>query len=92
MKHYREIVADLARESGVTNKQADWILRTYFKTIVECTREASGRIVVPDFGVFTHKEYKSRRVHNPQTGEFMDTPVYSGLKFRQSKTSKQRRQ
>lgn len=91
MKNHRELVADLARESGATNKQVNWVLRTYFKHVVESTRVVNGRAVVPDFGVFLHKEYKSKRVRNPQSGEFMDTPAYIGLKFRQSKTSKLRK-
>lgn len=68
-----ELVEEVARATQLTKKQAEEIVNTVFRTIVDSLR--SGRkIELRGFGSFRIRNRGARIGRNPKTGEKVDVP------------------
>ena len=77
-------LAALAEKTNLSKKQIESVLD---ETLVLASREAkkSGAFVLPGFGKLVLSERKAREGRNPQTGETIQIPAKTALKFRLSK-------
>ena len=79
-----EIVKAIAEAAGINQKQAAAAFEAVFENILTGVIE-TGRVAIPDFGVFRKETRAARKGRNPKTGEAMDIPAKSVVRFRQSK-------
>ena len=82
-----EIVKEIAQAAGINASQAEKAYEAVFENILAGV-EATGRVAVPKFGVFVKIEVAARKGRNPKTGEAMDIPAKSVIRFRASKKAK----
>ncbi len=85
MKSKSEIVAELAETAGVEKKQAGVMLETL---VVMACREASEGFTIPGLGKLVKVERAARTGRNPATGETIQIPAKTVLKFRIAKAAK----
>ncbi|MEI7880148.1 MAG: HU family DNA-binding protein [bacterium] len=85
MKTKSEIIAELAEASGVEKKQAAQMLETLAKMAV---RDAVEGFVIPGLGKLVKVERKARMGRNPATGETIQIPPKTVLKFKIAKAAK----
>lgn len=85
MKTKSEIIAELAEASGVEKKQAAEMLETLAKMAV---REAADGFAIPGLGKLVKVERKARTGRNPATGETIQIPAKTVLKFKIAKAAK----
>lgn len=83
-----EMVKAIAQAAGINASQAE----KAFEAVFDCIRaglETEGRAAVHGFGVFVKAETAARKGRNPKTGEAIDIPAKSVIRFRQIKKAKQ---
>ncbi|MEI6168277.1 MAG: HU family DNA-binding protein [bacterium] len=85
MKTKSEIIAELAETAGVEKKQAAEMLETLVKIAY---REASAGFQIPGLGKLIKVERKARTGRNPATGETLQIPAKTVLKFKIAKAAK----
>jgi DNA-binding protein HU-beta len=74
-----ELVAALAEKSGVSQKDADGVLRAFTETVT--TAVSSGdKVQIPGFLSVERVERAARQARNPRTGEPIDVPAGFGVK------------
>ena len=85
MKSKSEIIAELAEAAGVEKKQAAEMLETLVKMAF---REASNGFTIPGLGKLVKAERAARTGRNPATGETIQIPAKTVLKFKIAKAAK----
>jgi len=82
-----QIVAHLAEKAGIPKKTAAAVLE---ELVALATKEAkkSGQFVVPGLGKAVKANRKARTGRNPQTGEPIQIPAKTVVKFRLAKAFK----
>jgi DNA-binding protein HU-beta len=85
MKTKSEIIAELAETAGVEKKQAAEMLETLVKIAY---REALAGFQIPGLGKLVKVERKARTGRNPATGETLQIPAKTVLKFKIAKAAK----
>jgi DNA-binding protein HU-beta len=85
MKSKSEIIAELAETAGVEKKQAAVMLETL---VTMAHREASVGFVIPGLGKLVKVERAARTGRNPATGETIQIPAKTVLKFKIAKAAK----
>lgn len=79
-----EMVKAIAQAAGINASQAE----KAFEAVFDCIRaglEAEGRAAVHGFGVFVNAETAARKGRNPRTGEAIDIPAKTVVRFRPAK-------
>ena len=69
----KNIVRKISEEFDLTRDQAQQIVQKTFDSIVNILVEG-GRVELRNFGVFAVRRRKSRKAHNPRTGEKVTVP------------------
>ncbi len=85
MKSKSEIIAELAEAASVEKKQAGEMLETLVKMAY---REAGNGFTIPGLGKLVKAERAARTGRNPATGETIQIPAKSVLKFKIAKAAK----
>lgn len=80
-----DLIKSVAQETGVTQEVAKKVLNAGFATIQKATME-SGRVAIDEFGVFKKHESAARTGRNPKTGDSVEIPAKTTMKFRPSKS------
>ena len=82
-----QVVAHLAEKAGIPKKTAASVLE---ELVTLATKEAkkSGQFVVPGLGKAVKANRKARTGRNPQTGEPIQIPAKTVVKFRLAKAFK----
>ena len=82
-----QVVAHLAEKAGIPKKTAAAVLA---ELVTLATKEAkrSGQFVVPGLGKAVKANRKARTGRNPQTGEPIQIPAKTVVKFRLAKAFK----
>lgn len=83
-----ELVEAIAHGSGVTKADANRVLDTFMRTIID-TLTKGGEIVLPGFGSFSTGNRSARTGRNPQTGQTIQIKASRVAKFRAGKTLKE---
>jgi len=65
-----ELVDKVAKEAGVTKKQADAVITATVEAIMEAVSQ-DDKVTLVGFGSFESRERKAREGRNPKTGDKM---------------------
>jgi nucleoid DNA-binding protein len=76
----KELIKNIAEENKITNIEAGIIFDNIFNSIIESVKKGD-KAFIPKFGIFSKKEVKGRLARNPRTGEQVEIPNYSKIKF-----------
>ncbi len=79
-----DVIVKMSKNSGVTARQAEKALNTFFSAVEESLRK-DGRVTFIGFGTFYVAERKARTGRNPRTGEPIKIPAKKVVRFRASK-------
>jgi DNA-binding protein HU-beta len=85
MKTKSEIIAELAETAGVEKAQAATMLETL---VAMAVRDASEGFTIPGLGKLVKVERAARTGRNPATGETLQIPAKTVLKFKIAKAAK----
>jgi nucleoid DNA-binding protein len=70
-----ELVARIAKEAGISQKNADLAFTAIVKAIHQSLSESEGQIRIPDLGTFKVSQRKARTGANPRTGQKIEIPA-----------------
>jgi DNA-binding protein HU-beta len=75
-----DVVASVAQSAGVSKADAERVIDAFFD---ETTRAVKGgdEVSWPKFGKFSKSERAARMGRNPQTGEAVQVPASTSMKF-----------
>lgn len=76
-----EMVEALAKETGLSKKQAGEAFDALFGNIAKQLRKGD-RVTVPGFGSFSVSRRKARTGRNPQTGATIKIAASKGVRFK----------
>ncbi len=82
-----QVVAHLAEKAGIPKKTAAAVLEE-LTTLATKEAKSSGQFVVPGLGKAVKANRKARTGRNPQTGEAIQIPAKTVVKFRFAKAFK----
>jgi DNA-binding protein HU-beta len=82
-----QVVAHLAEKAGIPKKTAAAVLEE-LATLATKEAKRSGQFVVPGLGKAVKANRKARTGRNPQTGEPIQIPAKTVVKFRLAKAFK----
>jgi len=85
----KELVSELAKETGTTMKESEKVLNAFIK-IVEEELENGGNVRLVGFGSFTVKERAQRKGVDPRTKKPIDIPARKVPKFVPGKELKEK--
>jgi len=80
-----EIVAKVAETAGITKKQAKAAIEGL---VALAYKGAANGFTIPGLGKLVKVNRKARKGRNPKTGEIIDIPAKTVLKFRIAKAAK----
>jgi DNA-binding protein HU-beta len=83
----KEIVAKMARDSGITLHQGQKAFQSLLEAIKTSLRNGS-KVNLSGFGSFELRVREARRGRNPKTGEGIDVPKRKRIKFNPSRMFK----
>ena len=83
MKNKKDLITSVAATTGYTKKDIGVVLDAAFDAIVNEIANGEG-IKITGFGTFSTTVRKARTGHNPQTGEKIDIPATTSVKFKPS--------
>jgi DNA-binding protein HU-beta len=83
----KEIVAKMARDSGVTLHQAQKAFQSLLESVKTSLRKGS-KVNLSGFGSFELRIREARRGRNPKTGQTIDVPRRKRIKFNPSRMFK----
>lgn len=82
-----QLVAQMAGDAGVTQKQAQEALESLFAQLSK-TLKSGDSITLPGLGSFSVVKRKARKGRNPRTGEEIKIAASKSVKFKPSQTLK----
>jgi DNA-binding protein HU-beta len=82
-----QIVSYIAEKGALSKKQAAGLLEEFASLAVRETKK-SGQFVIPGIGKLVKSHRKARKGRNPQTGETINIPAKTVVKFRVAKACK----
>ena len=85
----KELVAEIASRSQLTQKDVDKVLTNFFD-IVGDTLTKGDKIQIAGFGTFEVREKKARTGKNPRTGEPMEIAASKAPAFKAGKLLKEK--
>ena len=83
-----ELVADVAKKTGLTQKEVNAVIGATVTTIVEACRDNGDSVNLPGLGIFKQKANPERMGRNPLTGEAIPVKASRTLKFSASSALK----
>lgn len=83
----KELVAYLAEQAEVNNRQAESVLNALTTAILDTVR-AGGELTITDLGKFGSTERSAKTGRNPQTGESIQIAAKRAPKFAAAKALK----
>jgi DNA-binding protein HU-beta len=82
-----QVVTHIAEMASISKKESAGILEGLAELAVKETKR-SGQFVIPGIGKLVKSHRKARKGRNPQTGEEIQIPAKTVVKFRVSKVCK----
>jgi len=82
-----QLMSHLAEKSGMSKKEVADFVELLVNTAYEQTRE-NGEFTLPGVGKLVKKHRKARMGRNPATGEQIQIPAKTVVKFRVAKAAK----
>ncbi|MBR4207003.1 MAG: HU family DNA-binding protein [Lachnospiraceae bacterium] len=86
----QELVAAMAKESGLSAKQAEAGLNAFIEVVKKelASKKGEKKVSLVGFGTFEVSERKARTGRNPQTGETIKIKAAKSPKFKAGKAFK----
>jgi len=84
-----ELIEKLAKESGLTKKEARSVLQSLLDSMSKELGKENGRVTLQGFGSFSNQERKPRTGRHPKTGETIEIDGYYTVKFKPGKNLKE---
>jgi len=78
-----ELIKAVAEKTDLTQAQAKEAVNTTLQVIKEATLE-EGKVALAEFGVFKKHVSAQRAGRNPSTGELLEIPSKTSIKFKAS--------
>lgn len=69
----QDLVRAVAAENGITQRQAEEIIKSTFQTIKKCM-VSGDKVIIPTFGTFTSVVRAAKIGRNPKTGKEVKIP------------------
>jgi DNA-binding protein HU-beta len=82
-----ELVSAIAEEAQLTKLEADKSLKGILEALTDCLA-GGDKLTLVGFGTFTASERGARSGQNPQTGEKIEIPASTAVKFKAGNTLK----
>ena len=82
-----ELIEAIVKETGVTKKQADAMLKAYTETVIKAVKKGD-RVQLVGFGTFEQRKRAARKAKNPKTGETIKVPASKVPAFKPGKSFK----
>ena len=82
-----DLLADVAERAGVSKANAESVINALFDTLVAKAKEGT-KVSWPGFGAFSTSARAARVGRNPQTGEEIQIPASTTMKFTAAKALK----
>ncbi|SHK18825.1 HU family DNA-binding protein [Thermocrinis minervae] len=79
-----ELVSAIAKQAGITKKQADAALKAAVSAVSAALKKGE-RVAIPGFGIFTVRQRAARKGRNPRTGKVIEIPARKVVVFRPAK-------
>ena len=79
-----ELVSAIAKEAGLTKKQADAALKATVSALSSALKKGE-RVAVPGLGIFTVRTRAERKGRNPRTGAEIKIPARKVVVFKPAK-------
>ena len=79
-----ELVAEIAKKSGLTKASAEKALKAYIDATTKELKKG-GRVVLVGFGSFSLAKRAARTGRNPQTGKAIKIPAKKVVRFKPGK-------
>jgi DNA-binding protein HU-beta len=86
----QDLVTDVANQTGYSKTQIENTLRTAFEFIGDKVAIEGEKVYLINFLNFEPKDYKEKKVKNPQTGEPMTIPAYRTILCQPTKAMKRK--
>ncbi|RMI88700.1 HU family DNA-binding protein [Candidatus Phytoplasma solani] len=83
-----ELIRQIALNNGTTIKEAKEFFDVFEEVLTNAITSNEEVVLSPQIGKFILKSRKAQIGHNPQTGEKIQIPVKTVVKFKVSKTIK----
>lgn len=83
-----ELVAAIAKETEVTKKDIEKVLKAFTLTVQKELKKKDGKVQIPELGSFKATKRNARTVRNPRTGEKMQSKACNVAKFAPAKALK----
>ncbi len=84
-----ELVAGLAKKTGLTKQEAEKAFDSVFDVIMEALEEGE-KVIISGFGTFEVKKRKSHEGHDPRTKEKIHIPEMKAATFKVGKELRER--
>lgn len=75
-----EIARDVAKNSGVSVRSAEAVIRGTFKAVIQNINKGQ-KVRIAGFGIFSRKMTKSRNAKNPRTKQIIKVPAKNKVHF-----------
>ena len=85
----RDLVDRVAAATDSTKRQTDAIIERFLVELA-ATLAAEGRLELRDFGVFRTVDLPARTARNPQTGDPVEVPAATHVRFKAGKAMRER--
>jgi len=82
-----ELLAELSEKLNISKKDVSFYLETLVELAYKETKK-NGAFILPGLGKLVLRKTKKRKGRNPATGEEIDIPAKTAVKFSLSKTCK----
>jgi DNA-binding protein HU-beta len=84
-----ELIEEMANKATITKDQAAKALESLLEGIQGTLKKKNGKVNLVGFGSFNKIHQKSRNGRNPATGEKIEIPARSVIKFKPGKKLKE---
>lgn len=82
-----ELIDKVAETAGVSKAEAEKTISAFFELVV-ATAKKGDKVSWPGFGAFSTTRRQARTGRNPRTGETVQVPASTAMKFSASSTLK----
>jgi len=82
-----ELVEAIVKETGVTKKQAEAMLKAYTDAVVKAVKKGD-KVQLVGFGTFEQRKRAARKAKNPKTGETIKVAACKVPAFKAGKAFK----
>lgn len=79
-----EFVKKLASNLGVSQARAKEVIYAFKDTLIYAMSSEDRKVCIRNFGTFKVVEVEARKGRNPRTGETIDIPATTVVKFKES--------